>query len=120
MDLKRFQLKLNVNKVSDPLMGPILIHEHIKDSKLVQGWVKLPGTKSCWHVWVETKEGEKIDIHTFTMEVQPEYAYEAEGEYDSDRRVLDTWDLYQNSPKEYWKSQRMGIRSKLLASLKQC
>jgi hypothetical protein len=113
-------MMLNLKKIDDPLVGPIVIHEHLKDSKLVQGWVKFPGTKLCWHVWVE-HEGKIIDIHTITTEDQLEYVYEKEGEeYDSDRRVLDTWDLYQNSPKDYWKSKVMGIRSKLLASLKQC
>ena len=124
MNLKRFQMMLNLNKVTDPLMGPILIHEHLKDSKLVQGWVKLPGTKLCWHVWVEWNQSRStgiIDIHTFTMEVQPEYVYETGGEeFDSDRQIVDTWDQYQNNPKEYWKTKPMGIRSKLLSSLKQC
>lgn len=121
MNLKRFQMMLNLNKVSDPMMAPILLHEHLKDSKLVQGWVGFPGTKKCWHVWVETKEGERIDIHTLTMEVQPEYLYETGGEdFDSDRQVLETWDLYQNNPRDYWKTKPMGIRSKLLSSLKQC
>ena len=124
MNLKRFQMMLNLNKVTDPLMGPILIHEHLKDSKLVQGWVKLPGTKLCWHVWVEGNQSRAtgiIDIHTFTMEVQPEYVYETGGEeFDSDRQIVDTWDQYQNNPKEYWKTKPMGIRSKLLSSLKQC
>lgn len=120
MNLKRFRMMLNLKKIDDPLVGPIVIHEYLKDSKLVQGWVKFPGTKLCWHVWVE-HVGKIIDIHTITTEAQLEYVYEKEGEeYDSDRRVLDTWDLYQNSPKDYWKSKAMGIRSKLLASLKQC
>ena len=120
MNLKRFRMTLNLKKISDPLVGPIIIHEYLKDSKLVQGWVGFPGTKKCWHVWVETKEGERIDIHTITMEIQPDYVYEKEeGEFDSDRRVLDTWDLYQRSPKDYWKSKAMGLRSKLLSSLKQ-
>ena len=118
MNLKRFQMRLNLNKVTDPLMGPILLHEHLKDSKLVQGWVRLPGSKLCWHVWVESKQGEKIDIHALTTEGQLEYFYEAAEEFDSDSRVLDTWGLYQNSPKDYWKSKQMGIRSKLLASLR--
>ena len=114
-------MMLNLNKVTDPLMGPILLHEHLKDSKLIQGWVRLPGSKLCWHVWVETKEGEKVDVHALTMEGQLEYVYEkGEEEFDSDRQVLDTWDLYQHSPKDYWKSKPMGIRSKLLASLKTC
>lgn len=113
-------MRLNLNKITDPLMGPILLHEYLKDSKLVQGWVRFPGSKLCWHVWIETKEGEKIDIHTLTMEGQLEYVREATEEFDSDRQVLDTWDLYQNSPKDYWKSKPMGIRSKLLASLKTC
>ena len=121
MNLKRFQMRLNLNKVTDPLMGPILLHEHLKDSKLIQGWARLPGSKLCWHVWVETKEGEKVDIHALTMEGQLEYVYEkGEEEFDSDRQVLDTWGLYQNSPKDYWKSKAMGILSKLLASLKTC
>lgn len=120
MNLKRFGMMLNLKKISDPLVGPIVIHEYLKDSKLVQGWVGFPGTKKCWHVWVETKEGDRIDIHTITMEDQPEYVCEGVQEFDSDPRVLDTWDLYQRSPKDYWKSKAMGIRSKLLASLKQC
>lgn len=128
MDLKRFQMRLNLNKITDPLMGPILLHEYLKDSKLVQGWVRFPGSKLCWHVWVEQANGEGnqspateiIDIHTLTMEGQLEYVREATEEFDSDRQVLDTWDLYQNSPKDYWKSKPMGIRSKLLASLKTC
>lgn len=116
MDLNRFRLRLNVNKVSDPLMGPILIHEHTKGSKLIQGWVKHTGAKLCWHVWVETKEGTKIDM--YAGDFVTEYVYDAGEEYDSDRQALDAWELYQNSPKEYWKSHRMGLRSKLLASLK--
>lgn len=118
MNLKRFQMMLNLKKITDPLVGPIVIHEYLKDSKLVQGWVKFPGTKTCWHVWVETKEGERVDLHTTIMEVQPEYLYEGGQEYDSDRHVLETWKLYQRSPKDYWKSKAMGIRSKLLSSLK--
>lgn len=128
MNLKRFQMMLNLNKVADPLMGPILIHEYLKDSKLVQGWVRFPGSKLCWHVWVESQAtGERnqsqatgiIDIHALTMGVQLEYVYELGGEeFDSDRQVLDTWDLYQRSPKDYWRTKPMGIRSKLLASLK--
>ena len=125
MNLKRFNMMLNLNKITDPLVGPILIHEYLKDSKLVQGWVKFPGTKLCWHLWVERGNQSQatgiIDIHTLTTEVQPDYFYETGGEeFDSDRQVLDTWDLYQNSPRDYWKSKPMGIRSKLLSSLKRC
>jgi hypothetical protein len=135
-------MRLNLNKITDPLMGPILLHEYLKDSKLVQGWVRFPGSKLCWHLWVERNQsqatgernqsqatGERnqsqatgiIDVHALTMEDQLEYVYEkGEEEFDSDRQVLDTWDLYQRSPKDYWKSKPMGIRSKLLASLKTC
>ena len=130
MDLNKFRMRLNLNKITDPLMGPILLNEYLKDSKLVQGWVRFPGSKLCWHVWVEeqaTGEGNQsqatgiIDVHALTMEGQLEYVYEkGEEEFDSDRQVLDTWDLYQRSPKDYWKSKPMGIRSKLLASLKTC
>ena len=119
MDLHRFKLKLNVNKITDPLVGPVILHEYLKDSKLIQGWVRFPGQKPCWHVWVEHKD-EKIDIHTITTEARFEYLYEVEGEYDSDSQVLDTWDLYQRSPKDYWKSKPMGIRSKLLSNLRTC
>lgn len=137
MNLKRFHMMLNVNKVTDPLMGPILLHEYLKNSKLVQGWVRIPGSKLCWHVWVERVTGEGnqsettgegnqseatgiIDIHALTIDSELKYVYEATEEFDSDRQVLDTWDLYQKSQKDYWKSKPMGIRSKLLASLKTC
>lgn len=128
MNLKRFHMMLNVNKVTDPLMGPILLHEYLKNSKLVQGWVRIPGSKLCWHVWVERLTGEGnqseatgiIDIHALTIDGELKYVYEATEEFDSDRQVLDTWDLYQKSQKDYWKSKPMGIRSKLLASLKTC
>ena len=117
MNLGRLHMRLNLNKVTDPLMGPIILHEYLKDSKLIQGWVRLPGSKLCWHVWVE-HETKILDIHALTVDVKPDYVYEATEAFDSDSLVLDTLDLYRKSPKDYWKTKAMGIRSKLLTSLR--
>lgn len=117
MDLKRFKMLLNINKIDNPLVGPIIIHEHLKNSKLVQGWLKIPDEdKPCWHLWVEY-EGEKYDIHLFNTDYTPEYLYEAPESFDKDPTIIDQLEKYKNCPKDFWRLQKKGSRSKLLTSL---
>lgn len=117
MDLKRFKISLNLNKIDNPLVGPIIIHEHLKNSKLVQGWVKIPGEdKPCWHLWVEC-DGEKHDIHLFDADFIPEYIYEAPDNFDKDPQTVNQLDKYINCPRDFWRNQKKGSRSKLLSNL---
>ena len=108
---------LKIHKSEDPLVYPIILHEFFQGSKLIQGWVRFPGSKLCWHVWVEDPKLGKLDYHA---QEYLEYVTELPENtpFDSDKEALTRWDKYNQSPKEFWDLQPWGIRSKLLASLK--
>ena len=117
MDLKRFHMKLNVHKVKDPLVGPIIIHEMLPDSKLVQGWARFPGTKMCWHVWVEDSKKGRLDP-SFIDGLEYFQTLPNDEPFDSDPEMVERLKIYNQSPKNYWNLQPKGIRNKLLTSLK--
>lgn len=108
---------LKIHKSNDPLVYPIILHEFFKGSKLVQGWVRYPESKWCWHVWVEDPTHGLLDYH---MRGRLEHTTELPENtpFDSDKETLTRWDKYNQSPKEFWDVQPRGIRSKLLTSLR--
>jgi len=69
---------------------------------------------TCWHVIVVSGD-EVLDIgYTLACLQEPEFTKcrfevtftEPEGEYQKDDLVVESWELYQKDPKEFWKQVR--------------
>lgn len=105
--LKRLELRLKLNKLTDcNIVGPIILSEKIK-GELVQGWIGIPEHGWCWHVWVE-KDGNINDVllkfMNFSDDVKVYYSLTAPEKYEKDDEVVESWKLYNKSPKDFWKT----------------
>jgi hypothetical protein len=97
-------------------------------SRLVQGYCSVNGD-SCWHVIVMV-EDEVLDIgYELACLQDPEFTkckfvlsqVEPEGEYQKDQLVIDSWDLYQKDPKDFWKKMPKKVqdfRAKMMREFK--
>ena len=66
MDPQRFALHLRLHKLHDTgVLATILLHELLQKQgdkvTLVQGYLTVMG-ETCWHVWIEDKNGRAIDL----------------------------------------------------------
>jgi len=109
---------------------PILYHELNKDDTiLVQGWVRdqLPATDTSgpggqsqvigtWHLWCETCAGDMVDPHIVLFDMDEVnyklyYTTEEPEKVEKDDEVVESWELYEKDPHEFWKKQSSEIRA---------
>jgi hypothetical protein len=109
----RFLLRVKLSKLTNlGILGPIILHEILWDqTDLVQGWVRTDGY-SCWHLWVEKNGGGTVfdplkDLHSFDVEYLKD---KPDGEVDENEEVLESYKLYTENAKEFWKTRTPNIR----------
>jgi len=110
--LRRLALRIRLNKVDGVgITGPVLLHELLPESRIVQGWCRINGKNPCWHVVVFNGD-ECLDIgHEMACMQDPDFrkhsvtftTEEPEEGVESDKMVLDTWEIYQANPGNFWK-----------------
>jgi hypothetical protein len=132
---RRLALKMRLNKIDGVgVTGPIILHEVLTkmsfSSKLVQGFCSVNDEGSCWHVIVMADDGLVLDIgHTLACLQDPEFSKckfvlsqeEPEGEYQKDQLVIDSWEIYQKDPKDFWKKMPKKVqdfRAKMMREFK--
>lgn len=110
--MEKLALKIKVNKLTNyQIIGPIIYHEVFpKTTRLVQGYCKY-GNEWCWHLWVQDMETlEYIDIieKLAPTEMGPLNLEKTEtkpvGEILIDNETIEQWKLYEEDPKQFWKS----------------
>ena len=131
---RRLALKIRLNKIEGVgVTGPVILHEILYmnsyPSKLVQGYCRTNDADPFWHVIVMVGD-QVLDIgHTLACLQDPEYAKlrftlsqeEPEEEYQKDQMVIDSWELYQKDPKDFWKKMPKKIqdfRAKMMREFK--
>ena len=123
--IRRFCLHVRVNKLQHQkgIWLPILYHELNKDDTiLVQGWVKDTGSEGqsqvigTWHLWCETCAGDRVDPHMVLFDMDEidyklDYTTEEPEKIEKDDEVVESWELYEKDPQEFWKKQSSEVRS---------
>ena len=127
--IRRFCLHVRTHKLQHQkgIWLPILYHELNKDDTiLVQGWVRDEGLGGTWHVWCETCAGERVDPHMVLFEMDEvyyklEYTSEEPDKFEKDDEIVESWELYEKQPFEFWKKQSSEVkafRSKMFSLVK--
>lgn len=111
---------MRLNKMQDcGISGPLIWAEVNKNLTAVQGYIKTQGT-TCWHVWCQDTQGDIQDVgYELAKRDDPTFA-NIDKEYimippegvqvDKDPEVVERWELYQNDPKGFWKTETQRIR----------
>ena len=130
---RRLALKIRLNKIEGVgVTGPIILHEILYTnsypSKLVQGYCRTNDADPFWHVIVMVGE-EVLDIgHTLACLQDSEFikfrftmSQEEPEEYQKEQMVIDSWEIYQKDPKDFWKKMPKKIqdfRAKMMREFK--
>ena len=116
--MERLALRLKLYKIVKNPSSVILLHESIPNSKLVHGHCTvMNGT--CWHIWVETQNGTRLDITRHMAELEDPEFKKCEfvlgvgllpDNCMKDPDVLNAYELYRKDPKTFWKEQPKAMR----------
>jgi len=129
MDAHRFALKVKLNKLErESVFIQALLCDILKkqgqEYEVVDGCCTVYGS-SCYHVWLEDKHGNQIDIiRTLFKEFDvPGFTLTREHIKDAqkDQLTVDLFELYTKDKKEFWKKASkkfLEFKSKCLMSTK--
>ena len=129
MDARRFALRVKLNKLEhEAVFIQALLCDILKkqgqEYEVVDGCCTVYGS-SCWHVWLEDKHGNQIDIHRMIFKefdipgftLTREHIKDAE----KDQSTVDLFELYKTDKRAFWKKATkdfLEFKSKCLSSIK--
>lgn len=113
----RFVLKLKVGGLRNPgIYGNLLLYDFMthrdQEVELVQGSLAL-GRETCWHLWVETAEGQVLDVIRASVEGDAEFVYskECDEKAERDEEITQQYELYKEDRKEFWKKAPVKVKN---------
>ena len=116
--MDRLALRLRLHRLDGlPLEAVNLLHDITPGSTMKSGYLLINDKDCCWHSWVETKDGEVLDInyHLATLK-DPEFGsckVERLTEKPTDLEVHedpDTVERFNMNKKDFWKSAPKKFR----------